>query len=66
MREVIVSNETEADEAKIKAATDGLRLAAVSNAGLPHGKLRLTFLPAEAFTDRTDQKVGTIRRPKIT
>ncbi len=30
---------------------EGMRIACVSNAGLPPGKLRITYLPNDAFTD---------------
>lgn len=55
MREVIVQNETEADEAKIRAHDDGLRLSAISNTGLSAGKKRLTFLPKEVFGSDNDK-----------
>ena len=62
---VVVSDDEEAVAAVRRAQDNGLRLACVSNTGLPSGKARMTFLPAEVFTDRTDQPLGIIREPKI-
>ncbi len=47
----IVSSEAEWHAALEEMALKGLRLAASSNAGLPKGKVRLTFLPQSAFKD---------------
>lgn len=46
---VIVSSEDELKKVVSERETKGLRLAAASNAGLPLGKARLTFLPASCF-----------------
>lgn len=47
----VVSTEAEFETVVTEMKAKGLRLAAVSNAGLVHGKQRLTFLPHDAFTD---------------
>lgn len=47
--EIIGDAESEFSEAVDRHAKEGRRLAAVSNAGLPAGKRRLTFLPQSAF-----------------
>jgi uncharacterized NAD(P)/FAD-binding protein YdhS len=51
MKCVIVGTGAEFDDAIKKMGEKSLRLAAVSNAGLPQPYRRLTFLPASAFTD---------------
>jgi hypothetical protein len=45
---VVDSSEVIGIQKEIESKND-LKLGAVSNAGLPAGKLRLTFLPKEAF-----------------
>lgn len=47
--EIIDHNETDFDAALERHAKEGRRLAAMSNAGLPVGKCRLTFLPESVF-----------------
>ena len=44
-----VSSQDEADSAVSEAESRGMKLAAISNAGLPAGHARLTFLPQSAF-----------------
>lgn len=48
----IVDSDQAFDEAVERHAKDGRRLAAMSNAGLPAGQQRLSFLPESAFTRR--------------
>lgn len=59
METKIVSSGGELDLAVKDAVTRGLKLAAVSNAGLSDNRVRLTFLPAEAF------KKPLIQHPKL-
>jgi len=56
MKVVTVSNEEEFDAAVSKMTEDGLRLACVSNAGLPDPLRRLTFLPESAFTETPEPR----------
>lgn len=49
MKAVIIKNVDEYDEALTQAEKEGLKMAAASNTGLPHGHLRITFLPSSAF-----------------
>jgi predicted amidohydrolase len=49
MMHVIVVPVEEAEEAATGRAPAGYRLASVSNTGLPAGKVRMTFLPEDAF-----------------
>lgn len=55
-RIVSSSEQYEAVVQEMEAA--GLRLAAVSNAGLKHPDCRLTFLPASAFTSEPQGTIG--------
>lgn len=51
METIIVSSEDElAEQVEVHKAR-GLRLAAISNTGLPEGQARLTFLPLKAFKE---------------
>ena len=52
MLAVVVSNKAEEAEAVRDAVARGLRLCDTGRFNLPPGKLRLTFLPSKAFTDR--------------
>lgn len=45
----VVDNKDAIEAAIERHAKEGRRLAAVSNAGLSDGKMRLTFLPESAF-----------------
>ena len=54
---VIVENEAEFERALAAAEEKGLRIAALSNAGLETPRCRLTFLPADCF------KSGDEREP---
>ena len=58
MLAVVVSNADERAKAERDAAARGLRLSDVGTFNLPPGKLRLTFLPAKAFTDGAQNKKG--------
>lgn len=49
MKTVVVDGETDIDAVYAEMEAKGLRFAAMSNAGLPYGQLRLTFLPSSAF-----------------
>jgi len=49
MKTVIVDKSTDMAALKADMEAKGLRFAAMSNAGLPYGQLRLTFLPSSAF-----------------
>lgn len=51
MLHCIVIDDADLPDAPTKFAPEGYRWAATSNAGLPKGKWRLTFLPESAFTD---------------
>lgn len=51
MQTRIVTSEDEFTSTCAEMEAKGLRLAAVSNSGLPKGSERLTFLPASAFKD---------------
>lgn len=50
------NNIEEYEKAVTEMEAEGFRLAAMSNAGLPIGRFRLTFLPASTFTDNKDNK----------
>lgn len=54
MHTAMVTNEEEAAAATAEAEARGLRWAATSNAGLPQGQWRLTFIPASAFMKPDD------------
>lgn len=54
----IVENDTEFDSAVEKAAANGLRIAAISNAGLKPPRVRITFLPESCFL-----KPGEVEKP---
>lgn len=47
----IIIDDADLPNAPTKFAPEGYRWAATSNAGLPKGRWRLTFLPESAFTD---------------
>jgi len=47
----IINTEEEAQIATAVAAKAGYRLGAISNAGLPKGTQRMSFMPNEAFND---------------
>lgn len=49
MKTLIVDSFEEIEKAKQEMAEKGYKLAAISNAGMPKGIFRLTFLPKEAF-----------------
>lgn len=49
MFRVVVENEAELERAFAAAEAKGLRIAAVSNAGLTGSRRCLTFLPADVF-----------------
>lgn len=50
MKTEVVRSEGEYEEAVARHGAEGRHLACASDAGLPHGFVRLTFLPASAFT----------------
>lgn len=51
MKVVIVDSKDDIPSIVEKHKREGRRVAAVSNAGLSNGKMRITFLPESAFTD---------------
>ena len=53
----IVATEGEFQAAQEQAKALGLRLAIISNTGLPAGQARLRFLPKSAFTDEANYAV---------
>jgi len=51
MISVTVRSEEEFDKVVNEKEVEGLRLACMSNCGLPPGVVRLTFLPASSFAN---------------
>lgn len=49
MESVIVSSQDEIDTHVEEFSKRGMKPAAMSNTGLPHGQARITFLPESAF-----------------
>jgi hypothetical protein len=49
MRTVYVTSEAQFDAVCAEMTAQGMRLAGISNSGLPKGTERLTFLPEDAF-----------------
>jgi hypothetical protein len=56
MKTAIVHNEDQAEKAIRLAEKEGLRCPARSNAGLPEGVWRLTFLPESPFVNLTNDE----------
>lgn len=52
MRCAVVSSDVEEAEVMEAAEAQGMKLACASNAGLPSGQVRLTFLPADCFAKK--------------
>ena len=61
---VVVKNQEEVSAAYAEAEKRGLRIAAQSNTGLPHGVWRLTFLNQKAFKKSGEWKLDP-RRTEI-
>lgn len=52
MKSRVVRSEEEAERVIAEMEKEGLRVAMVSNCGLPQGHARLTFLPHDCFTNK--------------
>lgn len=59
MIEKIAHSEKEWNEFVLEyEVKQGMKLGCCSNAGLPHGSVRMTFVPKEAFKEQSSQEGG--------